>query len=141
MGRLTADPELRVSPNNVPVIRFTIAINRRVRRDETDFIDCVAFRQTAEFVSKFFKKGSPIIAFGALQIDTWKDKDGKNQRSARVVVDEVQFGERRGDSSSAGRLPEDDRKEPVAFSNNPVAGTGTDVFDDLKDITDEDLPF
>ena len=92
MGRLTADPELRVSANgNVPVIRFTIAVSRRMKRDETDFIDCVAFRQTAEFISKFFRKGSAIIAFGSIQVDNWKDKDGKNQRSTKVIVEEVQL--------------------------------------------------
>ena len=86
MGRLTADPELRVSANgNVPVIRFTIAVSRRMKRDETDFIDCVAFRQTAEFISKFFRKGSAIIAFGSIQVDNWKDKEGKNQRSTKVI--------------------------------------------------------
>ena len=132
MGRLTADPELRVSANgNVPVIRFTIAVSRRMKRDETDFIDCVAFRQTAEFISKFFRKGSAIIAFGSIQVD----KEGKNQRSTKVIVEEVQFGERRSDSPSAGSVPAE-RKEPVAFTNNQSEG-----FGDIADVSDDDLPF
>ena len=136
MGRLTADPELRVSANgNVPVIRFTIAVSRRMKRDETDFIDCVAFRQTAEFISKFFRKGSAIIDFGSIQVDNWKDKDGKNQRSTKVIVEEVQFGERRSDSPSAGSVPAE-RKEPVAFSNSQSEG-----FGDIADVSDDDLPF
>ena len=130
MGRLTADPELRVSANgNVPVIRFTIAVSRRMKRDETDFIDC------AEFISKFFRKGSAIIAFGSIQVDNWKDKEGKNQRSTKVIVEEVQFGERRSDSPSAGSVPAE-RKEPVAFTNNQSEG-----FGDIADVSDDDLPF
>lgn len=139
MGRLTADPELKVSQSNVPVLRFTIAVSRRIRREETDFIDCVAFRQTAEFISKFFRKGSAIIAFGSLQIENWTDRDGKKQRTARVVVDEVQFGEKRGDSERGAGSMDDPRREPVAFSN--ASASSSDVFDDIKEISDDDLPF
>ena len=138
MGRLTADPELKTSPTGVSVIRFTIAISRRIKRDETDFIDCVAFRQTAEFISKYFRKGSAIIAFGSIQVDNWTDKDGKRQRSTKVVVEEVQFGEKRGgEGSSSSVMPEERRNEPVAFSN----ASTSDVFEDIKDVEDEDLPF
>ena len=138
MGRLTSDPEQRVSQSGIAVANFTIAVSRRIKKDETDFIDCVAFRQTAEVICKYFKKGSLIIAFGSLQVDNWKDKEGKNRKTARVVVDDVQFGESK--KSSEGSAPKDfDRKEdPVAFSN---AGS-SDIFDDVKDIeTDEELPF
>lgn len=93
MGRLTSDPELRVSQSGISVANFTIAVGRRIKRDETDFIDCVAFRQTADVVCKYFKRGSLIIAFGSLQVDNWKDKDGKSRKTVRVVVDDVQFGE------------------------------------------------
>ncbi len=147
MGRLTADPELQMSASNVPVLRFTVAVNRRVtnaQRDDgrptADFIDCVAFYKTAEFVSKYFKKGSVIIVFGSLQINTWKDKDGKNQRSPRVVVDEVMFGESKNASSAsaaakapAAAAPEKDQE---AYSNIPE----NDFFADIRDI-EEDLPF
>lgn len=141
MGRLTADPELQVSSTDVPVLRFTVAVNRRVNNPKdsgkptADFIDCVAFYKTAEFISKYFKKGSVIIVFGSLQINTWKDKDGKNQRSPRVVVDEVMFGESKTASSSAASktAPE---KDPEAYSNMPE----NDFFEDIRDI-EEELPF
>ena len=97
MGRLTADPELKVSAGNIPVLRFTIAVNRRMKRDETDFIDCVAFRQNAELISKFFRKGSAIIVFGSIQVSNYTDREGRKQRSVNVVVDEVQFGEKKSD--------------------------------------------
>lgn len=144
MGRLTADPELKMSTNNVPVLRFTVAVNRKqVKQSDSsdgrptaDFIDCVCFYKTAEFVSKYFKKGSVIIVFGSLQIENWKDKNGNNQRSAKVVVDEVMFGESRRDSSrnSSTALPAD--KEADTYSNIP----DSDFFADIKDI-EEELPF
>ena len=152
MGRLTADPELKMSPNNVPVLRFTVAVNRKATKqnmDENgrpiaDFIDCVCFFKTAEFVSKYFKKGSVIIVFGSLQIDNWKDRNGNFQRSARVMVDEVMFGESRKDAAaySASRpaqeqqLPDNENKEADVYSNIP----DSDFFSDIKDIED-DLPF
>ncbi|MDF2686475.1 MAG: single-stranded DNA-binding protein [Clostridia bacterium] len=147
MGRLTADPELKMSSNNVPVLRFTVAVNRKaVKQNDTadgkptaDFIDCTAFFKTAEFVSKFFKKGSVIIVFGSLQIETWKDKNGNNQRSARIIVDEVQFGEsRRSDSAAYSKNDSTSPavKEPDAYSN----ALDNDFFADIKDIEDE-LPF
>lgn len=148
MGRLTADPELKMSPNNVPVLRFTVAVNRKnIKQGDAadgkptaDFIDCTAFYKTAEFVSKFFKKGSVIIVFGSLQIENWKDKNGNNQRSARVIVDEVQFGEsKRSDSSyskNEGTSSVTAAKEPDAYSN----ALDNDFFADIKDIEDE-LPF
>ena len=135
MGRLTADPELKVSAGNVPVLRFTIAVNRRMKRDETDFIDCVAFRQNAELISKFFRKGSAIIVFGSIQVSNYTDREGRKQRSVNVVVDEVQFGEKKSDSPRAASAERKD--EPVAFSN----AADSSVFDDIKDIADEELPF
>lgn len=138
MGRLTADPELKVSAGNVPVLRFTIAVNRRMKRDETDFIDCVAFRQNAEMISKFFRKGSAIIVFGSIQVSNYTDKDGRKQRSVNVVVDEVQFGEKKSDNPHAAAGASAERKdEPIAFSN----AADSSVFDDIKDIADEELPF
>ena len=137
MGRLTADPELKVSAGNIPVLRFTIAVNRRMKRDETDFIDCVAFRQNAELISKFFRKGSAIIVFGSIQVSNYTDRDGKKQRSVNVVVDEVQFGEKKSDSPHTSSGSAEKKDEPVAFSN----ASDSSVFDDIKDIADEELPF
>ena len=108
MGRLTRDPELRRTGSGIAVASFTVAVDRDFGgRDggerETDFIDCVAWRQTGEFVSKYFTKGSMIVVSGRLQIRNWNDKDGNKCRSAEVVADNFYFGEskRGGDSNSS----------------------------------------
>ena len=98
MGRLTRDPELRRTGTGIAVASFSVAVDRDFGgRDggerETDFIDCVAWRTTGEFVSKYFTKGSMIVVSGRLQIRGWTDKDGNKRRSAEVVADNVYFGE------------------------------------------------
>ena len=98
MGRLTRDPELRYTQSQTPVASFTLAVDRDFGgRDggekQTDFIDCVAWRQTAEFVSKYFAKGSMAVVSGRLQIRDWTDREGGKRRSAEVVVDNMYFGE------------------------------------------------
>ena len=98
MGRLTRDPELRRTGSGVAVASFTVAVdrdfgNRESGEKETDFIDCVAWRQSGEFVSKYFTKGSMIVVSGRLQIRSWNDKDGNKRRTAEVVADNVYFGE------------------------------------------------
>ena len=96
MGRLTRDPELRYTQSQIPVATFRLAVDRDFGRGEekqTDFIDCVAWRQTGEFVSKYFQKGSMAVVSGRLQIRDWTDRDGNKRRSAEVVVDNVYFGE------------------------------------------------
>lgn len=98
MGRLTRDPELRYTPNgNVPVVTFTLAIDRNYsgngRERQTDFIDIVAWRRQAEFVSQWFTKGMMAIVVGSIQSRRWQDKNGNNRTSIEVVADEIQFGE------------------------------------------------
>ena len=98
MGRLTRDPELRRTQSSIPVVSFTLAVDRDYSsRDggerQTDFIDIVAWRSTAEFVSKYFTKGSMAVVSGRLQIRDWTDRDGGKRRSAEVVADNVYFGE------------------------------------------------
>ena len=108
MGRLTRDPELRRTGSGIAVASFTVAVDRDFGgRDggekETDFIDCVAWRQTGEFVSKYFTKGSMIVVSGRLQIRGWTDKDGNKRRTAEVVADNCYFGEsRRSEGNSYG---------------------------------------
>ena len=109
MGRLTRDPELRRTGSGVAVASFTVAVDRDFGgRDggekETDFIDCIAWRGTGEFVSKYFAKGSMAIVSGRLQIRNWTDKDGNKRRSTEVVADNVYFGEskRTSDGNSYG---------------------------------------
>ena len=103
MGRLTRDPELRRTGSGVAVASFTVAVDRDFGgRDggekETDFIDCVAWRQTGEFVSKYFTKGRMIVVSGRLQIRSWNDKDGNKRRTAEVVADNCYFGDSKRDS-------------------------------------------
>ena len=105
MGRLTRDPELRRTGSGIAVASFTVAVDRDFGgRDggekETDFIDCVAWRQTGEFVSKYFTKGSMIVVSGRLQIRNWTDKEGNKRRTAEVVADNVYFGESRRSADS-----------------------------------------
>ena len=107
MGRLTRDPELRRTGSGVAVASFTVAVDRDFgNRDngerETDFIDCVAWRQTGEFVSKYFTKGRMAVVSGRLQIRNWTDKDGNKRRSAEVVADNVYFGDSKRDGEGGG---------------------------------------
>lgn len=99
MGRMTRDPELRRTASGTAVASFTLAVDRdfaaKDAQRETDFIDCVAWRATGEFVSKYFAKGRMAVVSGRLQIRPWTDKDGNNRRSAEVVVDNVYFGDSR----------------------------------------------
>ena len=105
MGRLTRDPELRRTGSGIAVASFTVAVDRDFGgRDggekETDFIDCVAWRQTGEFVSKYFTKGRMIVVSGRLQIRSWTDKEGNKRRSAEVVADNCYFGDSKRDADS-----------------------------------------
>jgi len=102
MGRLTRDPELRYTQSQTPVASFSVAVdrdrsNKQTGERETDFIDCVAWRSTAEFVSKYFRKGSMAVVAGRLQMRDWTDRDGNKRRSAEIVADSVYFGESKGE--------------------------------------------
>lgn len=107
MGRLTRDPELRRTGSGVAVASFTLAIDRDFSgRDggekETDFIDCVAWRHTGEFVSKYFTKGRMAVVSGRLQIRPWTDKEGNKRRSAEVIAESVYFGDSKKDGDNSG---------------------------------------
>ena len=107
MGRLVRDPELRRTGSGIAVASFTVAVDRDFGgRDggekETDFIDCVAWRQTGEFVSKYFTKGRMIVVSGRLQIRSWNDKGGNKRRTAEVVADNCYFGDSKRDGESMG---------------------------------------
>jgi single-strand DNA-binding protein len=147
MGRLTRDPELRRTQSGLAVASFTLAVDRDFASKDggerqTDFIDIVAWRNTAEFVSKYFSKGRMAVVTGRLQIRDWTDKDGGKRRSAEVVADNVYFGDSKKDSSgdSGYSRPSSNYSEPSYNSSNyssPV--TGSD-FAELSD-DDGDLPF
>ena len=114
MGRLTRDPEKRSTASGVVCANFTVAVDRdfadkQSGEKETDFIDCVAWRQTGEFVSKYFTKGRMAVVSGRLQIRSWTDKDGNKRRSAEVVADNVYFGDSKpdgGNQSSGSAYPQ-----------------------------------
>lgn len=106
MGRLTRDPELRRTGSGIAVTSFSLAVDRDFApkdggERETDFIDCVAWRQTGEFVSKYFTKGRMAVVSGRLQIRNWTDKDGNKRRSAEVIADNVYFGDSKREEGSA----------------------------------------
>lgn len=138
MGRLTKDPELRRTGNGVAVASFSIAVDRDFSaqdgQKETDFIDIVAWRSTAEFVEKYFSKGRMAVVSGRLQIRSWTDKEGNKRRSAEVVADNVYFGDSKKDGDAA----------PAPASNSPGYYTQPpapqQAFAELND-TDDDLPF
>lgn len=128
MGRLTRDPELRRTGSGIAVASFALAVDRDYSgkdggEKETDFIDCVAWRQTGEFVSKYFAKGRMAVVAGRLQIRIWTDKDGNKRRTAEVVADNVYFGDSKKDGGTGQTAV-------------PVAVGFEEVTDD-----DEALPF
>ncbi len=136
MGRLTRDPELRYTQSQTPVASFTVAVDRdysgQGQEKQTDFIDCVAWRGTGEFVSKYFRKGSMIVVSGRLQLRDWQDRDGNKRRSAEVVADSVYFGEskREGQSQQTSNAPAPAPQQPAQQQ----------TFQDLPD-DDGELPF
>ena len=144
MGRLTRDPELRYTQSQTPVASFSLAVDRDFgSRDggekQTDFIDCVAWRSTAEFVNKYFQKGSMAVVSGRLQIRDWTDREGGKRRSAEVVVDNIYFGESRRRDSSEGSY--DSRSSYSSYEAPRSASPApSSPFSDLDD-GDGELPF
>ena len=147
MGRLTRDPELRRTGSGTAVTSFSLAVDRDFKSQsgekETDFIDVVAWRSTAEFVSKYFTKGRMAVVEGRLQIRDWTDRDGGKRRSAEVVADNVYFGDSKRDSAG-------DYGAPPAYGapasyGAPAAGRGAPAggMSDFAEIGEEDgeLPF
>ena len=142
MGRLTRDPELRRTTSGVAVASFSLAVDRDFGgreggERETDFIDCVAWRQTGEFVSKYFTKGRMAVVSGRLQIRNWTDKDGNKRRSAEVVADNVYFGDSRRDGETGGY------SAPAAPSYGGYSAPASSPASDFAMLDDDDaqLPF
>ena len=107
-GRLTSDVELKVTPSGVSVCNFTIAVNRKTGKEQqTDFINCQAWRQTSEFIAKYFHKGSAICVVGSIQTRNWTDQNGNKRYATDVIVDEANFVDGKNDSGQAGpSIPE-----------------------------------
>lgn len=132
MGRLTADPELRHTQSNIPVTSFTLAVDRAYSKDRekiTDFIDVVAWRSTAEFAFKYFRKGQLVAVCGSIQTRVWEDKQGNKRKAVEVVADEVHFAEAKRDSA---RCTDDHGSAPSA----------DDCYEFMDYVmNDEKLPF
>lgn len=142
MGRLTRDPELRETAAKTPVCSFSIACDRdykqKDKEKETDFLDCVAWRSTAEFVSKYFTKGRTAVVEGRLQIRNWTDREGNQRRSAEIVADHVYFGDSKpqnGNASGGTEPPEYSPEEDGGFGLPP------DFTPDLDGDGGGELPF
>ena len=137
MGRLTRDPELRRTGSGIAVASFTIACDRDFGQNghkETDFIDVTAWRNTAEFVEKYFAKGRMAVVSGRLQIRSWTDKDGNKRKSAEVVADNVYFGDSKSEGSSGGSY------STAQTYTAPSAPATEPIYAILED-DDHQLPF
>ena len=136
MGRLVRDPELRSTQSGTSVASFTVAVDRDYQpggsEKQTDFIECVAWRGTGEFVSKYFRKGSMIVVAGRLQSRKWQDRDGNNRINWEVVADSVYFGESRKDGPNAAQATYQQN-----YGNPNVSAAGFTELDD----SDGELPF
>jgi single-strand DNA-binding protein len=125
MGNLTKDPELKQTPQGVSVCRFSIAVGRKLQKDVTDFFDIVAWRQSGEFVARYFKKGNPILVLGNLQTRSY-DKNGQKVNVTEIVADELSFVEKKND-------------DPYASNAAPSAPVAPPKFEEVEN--DESLPF
>lgn len=137
MGRLTRDPDLRYTQSQLPVVSFTLAVDRDFSgkdggEKQTDFIDCVAWRSTAEFVNKYFTKGSMAAVSGRLQLRDWTDREGSKRRSAEVIVDNIYFGGSKKDNSAASQSATQQSHSAPAYEQSR--------FVEMDD-GDEELPF
>ena len=135
-GRLTADPELKQTASGISACTFTVAVNRKYSKDgqqEADFINCQAWRQTAEFICKYFKKGSSICIAGAIQTRTWTDNNNQKRYATEVVADEAYFVDGKNDAQQA------EPANPAPY--NPYANNVQQQANFEPINTDEQLPF
>ena len=143
MGRLTRDPELRHTQTGTAVASFSLAVDRDFKDKATgdrttDFIDVVAWRQTGEFVSRYFTKGRMAVVEGRLQIRDWTDKDGNKRRSAEVVADNVYFGDSKRDAESAGPYSGGYSAPSGGRSPAPSGFGAPDMGDQFAELSDDD---
>jgi single-strand DNA-binding protein len=150
LGRLTRDPELRRTGSGIAVANFIVAVERDFagpnKEKETDYIDCVAWRNTGEFVNKYFRKGSMIAVKGRLEIRKWTDKDGNSRKSAEVNVENAYFGGSKNDSGNSGYTGQYNSYSENAFPETQAMldrYTAPVAADDYAMLTDDDaqLPF
>ena len=144
VGRLARDPELRVTPSGVSVCSFSIAVNRRFTKADqgqqtVDFINIVTWRQQAEFVSRYFKKGNPILICGQLQTRSWNDNQGQKRYTTEVVADEVSFVASAAQTAQASQAPQGSSYTPEAYGAPAFSSTAGANFEEIPN--DGDLPF
>lgn len=144
-GKLVADPELKQTASGIAVVTFRLAVNRRYQsksadgaqqQPQADFINLVAWRQTAEFISRYFHKGSSLCVTGSIQTRTYQDQQGQNRYATEVVVDEAMFVDSKSEVGGGQYVPDPGYAATPSFASAPGA---TPKFEELK--TDEDLPF
>lgn len=155
MGRFTRDPEMRQSQQGTPVVSFTLAVDRRFAREgqqSADFLSCVAFGKLAEFICRYFRKGSMIAVAGRLQSRSWDDKEGKRQYATEVIVEEANFTGSRSETNTTGGYEQ--RSQQQSYSRQPApapaqqSGGAEPNFDEFEamgfasmDNSEDDLPF
>lgn len=143
-GRLTAEPELKQTQSGVPVTTFSVAVNRRYSKNQeqrqADFINCVAWRSQAEFITKYFHKGSSICIVGNIQTRTWQDQQGQKRYSTEVIVDEINFVESAGEGQ--GRSASSQPGYNPYSADVPGYSTPADEAPKFEEmVNDDDLPF
>ena len=143
MGHMTADPELKQTTSGISVCSFSIGVNRRYSKADqgqqsVDFINIVSWRQQAEFVSRYFKKGSSIIVCGSIQTRSWTDQNGQKRYATEVVADEVSFGAPAA-AQSNGERAQNTSYTPSAYGTPSYNSTGSADFEEIPG--DESLPF
>ena len=136
-GRLTSDVELKQTQSGIPVCSFTVAVNRKASKNqETDFIKCNAWRATAEFISRYFRKGSSICVVGNIQQREWTDKDGNKRPITEVTVEEATFVDSKNDAQGGAEITEE---SGFAYVPNAYQTAAVPKYEEIK--TDDDLPF
>jgi len=141
IGRITADPELKQTPSNISVCRFTVAVDRPYQKDkekETDFIPCTAWRNTAEFLAKYFPKGSPILIEGSMRNNNYTDKDGVKHYTMDCLIDKVDFLPK---NSDGGTSPSQQSKQQASDNSAAIADAIGDLGDFEEILSNGDVPF
>ena len=149
MGRLTIDPELKSTGSGVSVCSFTVAVDRRFKGQneerQTDFIRCVAWRQSAEFLARYFKKGSMVAVTGSIQVRNYEDKNGNKREAVELVADQISFTGERNPGNAGGMRDSVPLPEPppeARSQNQPAPAYSTASAADFDEIAgDDDLPF
>lgn len=129
-GRMTADAELKQTTSGISVCTFTVAVTRKGNRDETDFINCVAWRKTAEFITSYFKKGSSICVTGSIQTRSWTDTNGNKRYATELIVDDAYFVDSKSDS-----------EKPQTAQSAPETASVDSLSDFEEILSDGEVPF